>query len=150
MNVMSFNSCGIGVNKCKAISRLCAKHSVSFLGIQETHVQNIDPFKIKSMWGNFKFQFASIPADGRSGGILSIWDPSSFKYVRSVHMEGMLIVEGEWILNRLKCYMVNIYAPQDDRKKEELWQIILTFRNENPGSYILFGDFNVVRRQEDR
>ncbi|GKB89890.1 RNA-directed DNA polymerase, eukaryota, reverse transcriptase zinc-binding domain protein [Tanacetum coccineum] len=39
--------------------------------------------------------------------------------------------------------MVNIYASQDDRKKEELWQTILTFRNENLGSYILFGDFNV-------
>ncbi|GJY70812.1 RNA-directed DNA polymerase, eukaryota [Tanacetum coccineum] len=46
--------------------------------------------------------------------------------------------------------MVNIYAPQDDRKKEELWQILLTFWNENPGSYIIFGDFNVVRNSSER
>nr|GEY64785.1 RNA-directed DNA polymerase, eukaryota, reverse transcriptase zinc-binding domain protein [Tanacetum cinerariifolium] len=109
-----------GVNKCKAISRLCAKHNVAFL------------------------------AKGRSGGIQSVWDPQSFIHVRSVHMDAMLIVEGEWILNHFKCYMVNIYAPQDDRKKEELWQTILTFRNENPGSYILFGDFNVVRNPSER
>nr|GEW97244.1 RNA-directed DNA polymerase, eukaryota, reverse transcriptase zinc-binding domain protein [Tanacetum cinerariifolium] len=119
-------------------------------GIQESHVPNIDSFKIKSMWGNYQFQFVYLPAKGRSGGILSVWDPQSFMHVRSVHMDAMLIVEGELILNHFKCYMVNIYAPQDDRKKEELWQTILTFRNENPGSYILFGDFNVVRNPSER
>nr|GEY64477.1 RNA-directed DNA polymerase, eukaryota [Tanacetum cinerariifolium] len=32
-------------NKCKAIAKLCNKHKVSFLGIQKTHISNLDPFK---------------------------------------------------------------------------------------------------------
>nr|GFA90243.1 RNA-directed DNA polymerase, eukaryota, reverse transcriptase zinc-binding domain protein [Tanacetum cinerariifolium] len=39
-----------GVNKCKAIAKLYNKHKVSFLGIQETHSTNLDPFKVKCTW----------------------------------------------------------------------------------------------------
>nr|GEY52380.1 RNA-directed DNA polymerase, eukaryota, reverse transcriptase zinc-binding domain protein [Tanacetum cinerariifolium] len=64
---MSFNSCGLGANKCKAIAKLCNKYKVSFLGIQETHISNLDPFKVKSTWGNYQFDFVEHPANGRSG-----------------------------------------------------------------------------------
>ncbi|GKE32597.1 putative RNA-directed DNA polymerase, eukaryota, reverse transcriptase zinc-binding domain protein, partial [Tanacetum coccineum] len=50
----------------------------------------------------------------------------------------------------MHCYMINVYAPQEDRKKEALWQSILEFINCNPNHFIIFGDFNVVRNESER
>ncbi|GKB65918.1 RNA-directed DNA polymerase, eukaryota, reverse transcriptase zinc-binding domain protein, partial [Tanacetum coccineum] len=46
--------------------------------------------------------------------------------------------------------MLNMYAPQDDRKKQELWRLILQFMASKPGNYFIFGDFNVVRYAYER
>lgn len=150
MNVMTFNSCGMGAGKCKAISKLCNKHNISFLGIQETHSPMIDPFIVKCLWGNFLFEYAACPSVGRSGGLVSIWDPNSFAMINVFPLDNVLIVEGNWISTQMHCYMVNVYAPQDDRKKETLWNRILEFKEGNPGHYIMFGDFNVVRTASER
>ncbi|GKA14061.1 RNA-directed DNA polymerase, eukaryota, reverse transcriptase zinc-binding domain protein [Tanacetum coccineum] len=106
--------------KCKDISKLCNKHNISFLGIQDTHSLTVDPFKVKCLWGNFQFDYAVTPSSGN------------------------------WISTHMHCYMVNVYASQDDRKKESLWHHILDFKEGNPGHYIIFGDFNVVRFASER
>ncbi|GJV36141.1 RNA-directed DNA polymerase, eukaryota, reverse transcriptase zinc-binding domain protein [Tanacetum coccineum] len=46
--------------------------------------------------------------------------------------------------------MLNVYAPRDDRKKHELWRLILQFMAFKPGNYFIFGDFNVVRYAYER
>ena len=97
MNIMSFNSCGLGANKCKAIAKLCNKHKVSFLGIQELHSTKIDQFKVKSMWGNFQYEYVERPSNGRSGGLVSIWDPKFFSRTNEFQFEHLLIIEGTWM-----------------------------------------------------
>ncbi|GJT13988.1 RNA-directed DNA polymerase, eukaryota, reverse transcriptase zinc-binding domain protein [Tanacetum coccineum] len=44
----------------------------------ETHSQNIDSFKVNQLWGNYHFDFVDASSIGRSGGLLSVWDPSAF------------------------------------------------------------------------
>ncbi|GJZ13303.1 RNA-directed DNA polymerase, eukaryota [Tanacetum coccineum] len=128
--------------KCKAISKLCNKHNINFLGIQETHSSSIDSFKVKSMWGNFRFDFAFCPSVGRSGGILSIWDTNVFSKINVHPFDHFLIVEGKWVNENFQCFMVNVYAPQEDRNKVALWNSILEFKENHPGHYVVFGDFN--------
>ncbi|GJX90487.1 RNA-directed DNA polymerase, eukaryota, reverse transcriptase zinc-binding domain protein [Tanacetum coccineum] len=93
MNIISFNSCGMGVEKCKAISKLCNKHNVFFLGIQETHLTMVDSFKAKCLWGNFQFEYAVSPSSGRSGGLISIWDSNAFTKLNVIPHENLLITE---------------------------------------------------------
>ncbi|GKA17937.1 RNA-directed DNA polymerase, eukaryota [Tanacetum coccineum] len=133
----------------KYIDSLGAKQ-VSFLGIQETHSTKLDPFKVKSTWGNFQFDFVECPSNGRSGGLVSIWDPNVFSKINEFQFENFLIVEGNWIASHTHCFMINVYAPQEDRKKETIWNKILEFMNINQGHYIIFGDFNVVRYASER
>nr|GEW30044.1 putative reverse transcriptase domain-containing protein [Tanacetum cinerariifolium] len=57
-----------GEGKCKHISQLCNKHGINFLGLQETHSQNIDSFKVKQLWGNYHFDFMDASSIGRFGG----------------------------------------------------------------------------------
>nr|GEW61600.1 reverse transcriptase domain, reverse transcriptase zinc-binding domain protein [Tanacetum cinerariifolium] len=59
-------------------------------------------------------------------------------------------MEGNWIASHTHCFMINVYAPQEDRKKETLWNKILEFMNNNQGHYIIFGDFNMVRYASER
>ena len=68
-----------------------------------------------TFWGNYHFEFVDASSIGRSRGLVSIWDPSSFIKSRSFSMDHALIVEGEWVVNHLKCYMVNVYAPKTKR-----------------------------------
>ncbi|GKE89326.1 RNA-directed DNA polymerase, eukaryota, reverse transcriptase zinc-binding domain protein, partial [Tanacetum coccineum] len=84
------------------------------------------------------------------GGLISIWDPDAFNATRTVLKESLLIVEGVWVHYELKCYMTNVYAPQEEWKKQALWNSILLFMQQNPGMYIVFGDFNVVRNEVER
>lgn len=57
MNIMSYNSCSLGIDMRRIISRLCNNHRVSFLGLQEMHVSHVDLWKIKQLWGNYQFEF---------------------------------------------------------------------------------------------
>nr|GEU61220.1 RNA-directed DNA polymerase, eukaryota [Tanacetum cinerariifolium] len=119
-------------------------------GIQETHSIKIKPLKVKRLWGNFRFDFATSPSSGRSGGLVSIWDPDMFHKLNMYPTENLLIIEGIWKSSLIHCYMINVYAPQDDRKKEALWHYILDHMECNQGHYFIFGDFNVVRNATER
>lgn len=54
-------------------------------------------------------------------------------------MEGLL---GETIL-------VNVYVPQAPSEKKVLWNDLLNLRS-RPGNWVIFGDFNTIRRVEER
>nr|GEY67829.1 RNA-directed DNA polymerase, eukaryota, reverse transcriptase zinc-binding domain protein [Tanacetum cinerariifolium] len=122
MNIMSFNSCGLGANKCNTIAKLCIKHKVSFLGIQETHATKLDPFKIKRTWGNSQFDFVESLASGRSGGLVSIWDPNVFSKVNDFRFENLLIVEERFgsVFNHASANVFNQFI-----RDAHLWDIPL-------------------------
>nr|GEV91254.1 RNA-directed DNA polymerase, eukaryota, reverse transcriptase zinc-binding domain protein [Tanacetum cinerariifolium] len=66
--------------------------------------------------GKFQFDFAVSPSIGRSGGLASIWDTNVFSKLNIFPFENLLIVEGIWRSSDLHYFMINVYAPQDDRK----------------------------------
>nr|GFA07963.1 RNA-directed DNA polymerase, eukaryota [Tanacetum cinerariifolium] len=70
---------------------------------------------VKSTWGNYQFDFVEHPANGKSGGIVSIWDPNVFSKTKEFHFEHFLVIEGNWIASHIHCFMINVYAPQDEK-----------------------------------
>lgn len=151
MKILSINMGGTGSDvKRRSLVRILNKERVHFVSIQETKMSATDPFRIKSLWGNFCYDFVDKPAIGRSGGLLSIWDPSSFKKEDSSSFDHFIVVKGIWIASNTKCFMLNVYAPQSESEKATLWTDILAFMVANPGKYLICGDFNSVRCREDR
>ncbi|GJS95639.1 hypothetical protein Tco_0802607 [Tanacetum coccineum] len=70
---------GLGhTSKKDWIRELNLKYKVNFATIQETKSEKIDLFAIKSLWGNFNFDFVYSPSVGLSGGILCVWNPNVF------------------------------------------------------------------------
>ncbi|XP_076935376.1 uncharacterized protein LOC143602001 [Bidens hawaiensis] len=105
---------------------------------------------IRSVWGNAQFDFAVASAKGKSGGIMSVWNPLMFTKHAILCMGNMVIVKGEWKKLKVECYMVNVYAPQDENEKKNLWCLIESLMSHHPGMYCLFGNFNSVRFPEER
>ncbi|GKB99428.1 RNA-directed DNA polymerase, eukaryota [Tanacetum coccineum] len=136
--------------KRRRISNICNINKVVFLGIQETRLSKIDMLMVKRLWGNMSFDFATSSALGLSGGIMSIWDPLVFSCHKISSYQNVLIVHGEWLLDRFKVTMMNVYAPQDIRQKQLLWTFISEYMSSNDGNYILLGDYNVVRDEGER
>nr|GEX23007.1 ribonuclease H-like domain-containing protein [Tanacetum cinerariifolium] len=47
-------------------------------------------------------------------------------------------------------FMINIYAPQESSAKFSLWNKIAVFMQHQDGKFILFGDMNIVRHENER
>ncbi|GJV89970.1 RNA-directed DNA polymerase, eukaryota, reverse transcriptase zinc-binding domain protein [Tanacetum coccineum] len=91
----------------------------------------LETFRIKSMWGNYNFDFACSMACGRSGGLISMWDPNSFIKDDILCDDAFIIVKGHWRNTVGDCYMINIYGPQDSLAKAILWNRITDFMHQH-------------------
>nr|XP_043616324.1 uncharacterized protein LOC122588274 [Erigeron canadensis] len=83
--------------KRKSINRILSKYRVTFLAIQETKMATSDIYRLKSLWGNHNFEFFESLSIGRSGGILSLWDPLAFSKVDCHVFENFIVVKGKWL-----------------------------------------------------
>ncbi|PWA94519.1 RNA-directed DNA polymerase, eukaryota [Artemisia annua] len=148
---MQKDACGVGdkVERIR-ISNICNINKVVFLRIQETRLSKIDMWMVKQLWGNMSFDFATSSAMGLSGGIMSIWDPLVFSCHKIASYQNVLFVHGEWLLDKFKCTIMNVYAPQDIGQKRLLWTFISDYMSDNVGNYIFLGDYNAVRDEGER
>ncbi|XP_071692049.1 uncharacterized protein [Rutidosis leptorrhynchoides] len=108
-------------------------------------MSKLDYFVVKAFWGNFNFKVASSSARGRSGGIVTIWDPCCFTSKRVISFDNVLFVEGSFNGQSATTYIINIYAPQLPHRKQVLWAYLRSFLDSNSGNFLIFGDFNAVR-----
>nr|GEX36818.1 RNA-directed DNA polymerase, eukaryota, reverse transcriptase zinc-binding domain protein [Tanacetum cinerariifolium] len=60
----------------------------------ETKMNKLELFQLRSMWGNFNFDYGCSMARGRSGGLVTMWDPNVFVKKRMCH-PGKVILFGD-------------------------------------------------------
>ena len=151
MNCLSVNIRGIGSKgKSDWINRLKNEHGVAFIGLQETMSSNISSGLVSNYWGGLGHDFDSVDADGNSGGILSIWDPKFFSKDSVVKDPNFLLVSGFLSDGKSRFNFLNVYAPQNNILKRNLWDRLLRVIQMGSGWWIIFGDFNAVRDQGER
>ncbi|GJY27504.1 RNA-directed DNA polymerase, eukaryota, reverse transcriptase zinc-binding domain protein, partial [Tanacetum coccineum] len=127
----------MGVGKRFWIRDLCFKHNINFLGVQESKMTRLELFCLRSMWGNYSFDYACSMARGLSGGIISMWDPAVFTKENIWCNDNYVIVQGKWLNISHSYFMVNIYGPQDPTAKATLWSSLLSFAQHHQGRPIL-------------
>ncbi|KAL8528849.1 hypothetical protein ACS0TY_006343 [Phlomoides rotata] len=88
-------------------------------------VSNFDDSVCKAIWGAGNVEWAYRKAEGRAGGIISLWDADKFIRSSSWDMDGVVIVNGFWKDNGWRCCVVNIYSPCILAEKLDLWDRIL-------------------------
>nr|GEX55038.1 RNA-directed DNA polymerase, eukaryota, reverse transcriptase zinc-binding domain protein [Tanacetum cinerariifolium] len=68
-----------------------------------------------------------------------MWDPAMFSKENIWCNDNYVIVS-----------LINIYGPQDPLAKATLWSSLLSFAQHHQGRYVLFGDLNEVRDEDEQ
>lgn len=119
--------------------------------IQESKLIEVNEDKCKLIWGNDSCGWAARDAVGRAGGIITLWNPDKLICSSSWHMEGVVVVNGFWGANRVKCSILNVYAPCLLEDRIDLWDRLNTVVHQLGDSCIcLAGDFNSIRYEHER
>ncbi|GJY56796.1 putative RNA-directed DNA polymerase [Tanacetum coccineum] len=92
-NLVGFAMNGIGEDHKRSwVKRLCIENKVKFVRLQETMSRDDNKFLIQSLWKNSKFAYFTKTADGKSGGIIAIWDPSFFSSSSAIEGDGFVAI----------------------------------------------------------
>ncbi|GJZ69740.1 RNA-directed DNA polymerase, eukaryota, reverse transcriptase zinc-binding domain protein [Tanacetum coccineum] len=110
----------------------------------------LEVFRLKSMWGNYTFDYACSMSRGRSTGLICMWDPNVFVKEEIWCDDAFIIVKGRWTNSVGTCFMINIYGPHDPVAKITVWNNIRDFMQSHRGKYVLFGDMNEVLDEHER
>lgn len=80
---------------------------------------------------------------GRAGGLISIWDAEKFMVQSQWHMEGVVVVNGLWGLDKFQCCLINVYASCLLPERLDLWDRLRSVILQNQGICLcMAGDFN--------
>ena len=111
--------------------------------LQEVKREVADRQLIGSLWRSRFKEWVLLPAIGRAGGILVIWD------VRTVRVIDCLL--GEFSVSVLiedeneKWWFTGVYGPNSYRGRDLFWDELAGLRSICGDNWCLGGDFNVVR-----
>ncbi|PWA76953.1 hypothetical protein CTI12_AA229170 [Artemisia annua] len=151
MKMISINVRGMGESGKKSWIRSIIKDErPDVIGLQETKCGMVDDIWVEDLWGEQGCGYAQLPANGNSGGIIMIWDTRVFTCKEAVGDERFISVKGTWKGKNEEVFLVCIYGPHVSRQKTSLWDRIEGLMNKWQGAWCIFGDLNVVRRNEDR
>ncbi|XP_022019587.1 uncharacterized protein LOC110919629 [Helianthus annuus] len=151
MNFGTINIKGAGgVGKSKAVRGLLSKYGLNFVAIQETQFSELPERIIKRFWDNTVMDYIKVNADGRSGGLLSMWSPGVFTKESEVLSQNFILVKGKVTGEQEDMIVVNVYASTVQRNRRQMWNELLLLKQSIHGRWILLGDFNEVRFPKDR
>ncbi|XP_057418965.1 uncharacterized protein LOC130713191 [Lotus japonicus] len=152
MIVLSYNVRGLGSSvKLRALRELVLKEKVDMLLLQETKLEEVNQRICNAIWGSDECSWCYKASEGRSGGILCIWQIGKFNILDSCVGSGFVAMRGKIIEQDLECGVVNVYAPCNATDKRRLWMEINQWADRTNSSCLcVAGDFNAIRNSEER
>lgn len=152
MNILSYNIRGLGRGvKWSAVRKLVKYHHVDMLCLQETKKEAVDRTTCQALWGESDLCWESQPASNSAGGLLCIWNDQTFRVKRKITGRGFIFMEGIWIQDMQRIFLVNVYSPCDAPSRRILWEDIKQLKSQNSdGNWCIMGDFNSIRDPAER
>ncbi|CAL0333597.1 unnamed protein product [Lupinus luteus] len=152
MIIISINIRGLGGRlKKKEIRDLVRVYKPDFICIQETKMDCVNSKLCHSLWGGEEIDWAFVPAEGASGGILSIWNKKNFVSEEIRHGNNFVTVRGKWSSHSIFSNIMNVYCPCDLARKRLFWDEAKSDREIYSGDmWCVVGDFNTVLHQEEK
>ncbi|KAL4347478.1 hypothetical protein GQ457_17G001450 [Hibiscus cannabinus] len=149
--LMSWNIRGLGSDvKISVVRQLVRLHRIDVLFIQEVKKSDVDDLFVRRLWRDDDFQFCFSAAVGCAGGLLSVWDSNCFKAASSWVHRNYILVKGVWIKDNSEFVIGNVYAPCKLQDQAVLWDELRELKLSLIHSWLVGGDFNVVRSIEER
>ncbi|XP_039018063.1 uncharacterized protein LOC120149294 [Hibiscus syriacus] len=113
-------------------------------------VSEISGFLQKRLSGNFDREVAFAPADGASGGLISLWDQNMFEVCSIVVLRRMIALKGRLLFNNMMTGLINVYGSNVQGERRDFFENLIAIISDWNIPVIVGGDFNVVRKDSER
>ena len=150
-HILCWNIRGINSAKKWPIVRDKIEESAaSILCFQETKRTDFDRKFLKSFAPKRFDQFAFIPSDGASGGLLVVWASSRFMGQVLLQESFAIVISFTSTSSADSFILVNVYGPCEGVERENFvaWMFHLDIADDT--HWILLGDFNFYRYTDSR
>ncbi|KAK8698482.1 hypothetical protein V6N13_114597 [Hibiscus sabdariffa] len=118
---------------------------------QETKLQKVEEALFKKLNGgslNLRGKFSPSIVSARC--FIALWNPNFFEAESCLIEVNFIALLGKITTLNIQCLLVNVYAPNEYHKRQELFSKIFDLVSKCARHVILGGDFNVVRDQEEK
>ncbi|GKU90659.1 hypothetical protein SLEP1_g4626 [Rubroshorea leprosula] len=136
--------------KKRHLRELVKKEKVDFLAIQETKLGGLDNRISRSVWGTDEVDWVAKDAVGMSGGIACFWNSKVIRAARILEGEHFIGIKGLWCPNNEQIVFINVYSPCQLPRKRVLWEELRRLIQNGGEKICIMGDFNTVRKAEER
>ncbi|KAK9930651.1 hypothetical protein M0R45_027684 [Rubus argutus] len=122
MRIVTWNVRGLGSKRKRSMIRnLVVSSGADIIILQETKMAKIERRLVSSIWGVRFKEWVSIPAIGRSGGLVVIWNTRSVSVLESlvglfsvsIKMKGM---------NGIDWWLTGVYGSNGYRERVSFWE----------------------------
>ncbi|XP_022031427.1 uncharacterized protein LOC110932398 [Helianthus annuus] len=105
---------------------------------------------LANFWGGMGFDYEFVNSNGHSGGLACMWDPKTYVKDMVAKDDNYLHVSGLLTDGSIRLNIINVYTPQHNQDKRNLWVKIVQLMQSGQGWWLVFGDFNAVRNMGER
>jgi mannosylglycoprotein endo-beta-mannosidase len=151
MNILFWNIRGLGSKGRRAqLKKIINEFRIGCVCISETIKQSFTNREVSALGGGPNFVWKWVPSQGLSGGLLvgvddDICEISDYK--DSNYFQTMMLTNRE---NNFKWRLFNVYGPVQDNRKQEFLSELEVAINEAEVPILAGGDFNLVRRVDEK
>jgi mannosylglycoprotein endo-beta-mannosidase len=149
--VLNWNIRGLNaVDKWPHVYSKIEECAASIVCLQETKKSEIDMNFIKNIAPRRLDQFAFVPADGASGGLLVIWASNTFSAQVLLQECFGLVINFKSKLSSDTFTLVNVYGPCEGIARENFIAWLFHLDIPDDSLWLIVGDFNFYRYSDNR
>ncbi|GKV00720.1 hypothetical protein SLEP1_g13361 [Rubroshorea leprosula] len=117
---------------------------------KEIKLAGVDKKVCRAVWGSEDFEWVAKDACGMSGGMLCLRNPKVLTMSRRIEGENFIGIEGIWGREATPVSIINVYSPCQLLGKQTLWEELKKLVSGRGGNWCIAGDFNAIRKTEER
>jgi hypothetical protein len=149
--ILNWNIRGVNsAEKWPLVHNKIEESSALIVCLQETKKESFDMNFIKGFAPRRLDQFAFVPSDGASGGLLVLWASNLFTGTILLHESFGLVIHFQSTLSEENFTLVNIYGPCDGIPRENFIAWLFHLDIPDDALWLLVGDFNFYRYSDNR
>ncbi|KAL0559838.1 hypothetical protein IC582_000218 [Cucumis melo] len=149
MKLLSWNVRGLSSAQKRAqIKASIFAYEPDFVILTETKLTYVSKKLIKSIWSPISINWAFLNSSGRSGGIIVMWNDQNFS-ILSVFKGAFSVSIQVGSNNAASWWLSAIYGPAKRKNRPLFWEELEHLKSICLPTWILGGDFNVIRWKEE-
>lgn len=127
--IISWNVGGLGEDvKITAIRNAVRRNNPSTVTIQETKKELVYDSLIRALLGNNGCDYVYLPSEGRSGGIIVMWNPVIVSKEEELLGDFSVTVKFRNINDNFIWLFTAVYGSSDSADYEQFWQELFDIR----------------------